>query len=141
LSDKIRPILLQYYPFTENQLQYIARCAGLHYILGRQVRKPVESCNGYNFKYIESQQCQDILQNILQQYPDYRIEIGYLFLCDLLSYHNFDLQANNDEDIELAIDKKQYRLNPESNQLIKAIHHRPVNRKLAEIYLNMAVKV
>lgn len=125
--------------FTKNQINYIATTAGLHYVLGRRIRKPVESANDYSFAYIRSRKCVNVLESIIDEHPDYCIEIGYLFLCDNFSSHEFVISANDDVEIEQEIIRLGYRNNPVSNALVNAIHNYPVNEKLAYNYLIMAI--
>lgn len=132
--------LLKTYSLTEAQIEYIARTAELHYELGKIRRKAKKT--GYTIAFTQSQAFKDGVQTIQQQYPDFALEIGLLFLPDSIS--KTEIAATGETDAEVAgqqkaLEKKmtEAKVNP---IFINAAMQLPINIKVAEEYLKYWVK-
>lgn len=69
---------------TAHQIEYIARCAGDHFVLGI-VRKRAREQGAYTHAFIASQAFVDLTRAIKREHPDNFTEIGVLFLGDSLA--------------------------------------------------------
>lgn len=72
------------YGLTPAQIDYIARCAGDHFVLGI-VRKRAREQGAYNAIFIESDEFARLTCRIKQEHPNDFVEIGVLFLGDSLA--------------------------------------------------------
>ncbi len=129
--------LLQTYGLTEAQIDYIARCAGLHYELGKMRDEAKKSALGFTIAFAQSEECRQACQEIASGFPEFQTEIGILFLCDNLAKTDVRIEAETDEEIEnqsAQIERAlQTRgLNP---KLIGGVKQRPVNIAIAKEYL------
>lgn len=78
---------LERYGLTPAQIEYIARCAGDHFVLG-VVRKRARERGSYNEIFIESDDFVRLACQIKREHPEDFIEIGVLFLGDSLAKLN-----------------------------------------------------
>lgn len=136
--------LLKSYDLTDKQINYIANCAGLHYELGKIRNKAKKTKLGYTIAFTKSKQFKESCEEIAKQFPDFKVEIGILFLCDNLAKTDTDMiiKAKTDAEIEKQtpqIEKmiQARQLNP---NLIKAIKQIPINVEIARIYLENIFK-
>jgi hypothetical protein len=133
--------LLEDYALTNAQIEYIARCAGVHYELGKMRSKAKESEMGYSIAFTRSNEFLSACKEITDMFCDLRVEIGVLFLCDSLAKTDIRIAAENDADIgkqnEWIKHTMQYQnLNP---ALMGAIRQGPVNIAVAKRYLQNIV--
>lgn len=122
--------------YSEEQIKYIADCAGLHYQLGVLRKTARESPTDYSIAFAKSPACQEECRKISSQNPEYQWEIGLLFLADSLAKTDVNLEAQSDEEIAqktpLAEQEiKKRGLNP---ALINAVKQVPVNVAVARTY-------
>lgn len=135
-EGKIRS-MLKSNRLTDDEIKYVARCAGLHYELGKMRAKAKLSELGYTIAFIESEQCQQVNAEIAQKFPEFKVEMGILFLCDSLAKTDVKIDAETDLEI---VEQTQYAeqmlltqgLNP---ALIAAVKQGPVNIAVARKYL------
>jgi hypothetical protein len=128
---------LQRNNLTDDEIKYIARCAGLHFELGKMRAKAKQSDWGYTIAFIESEHCQQVCTEIAQKFPEFKTEIGLLFLCDSMAKTDVVIDAETDLEI---VEQTPYaeqvllaqRLNP---ALIAAVKQGPVNIAVARKYL------
>jgi hypothetical protein len=118
---------------------YIAVCAELHFELGK-VRQAAYDAGGYTMSFAtatESSVCMSAIQDILNEYPDYALEIGLEFLADSLSKTEVAPQAKTDEGIALEIPALKAELADKDlhPDLIGQVIQLPVNIKVGERYL------
>ncbi|EKD56632.1 MAG: Metal dependent phosphohydrolase [uncultured bacterium] len=137
-NEQIQTLLKNDYKLTENQIKYIARCAGLHFELGKTKRAAKKSESGYNLVFAEGENCKEACIEIAQRYPDFKEEMGILFLCDSLSKTDVRINAGTDSEIEKQSQQiesviQSRGLNP---KLIAAIKQRPVNIAVAKTYFD-----
>jgi len=121
---------------TEAQVEYIARCAELHFELGK-VRRVAGENGGYNVKFTETEAFASAAQAVIDEHPGYALEIGLEFIADSLSKTEVAAVSQTDEAILLekpALEAEiiSRGLNP---KLINQALQMPVNVKVAEIYL------
>lgn len=129
--------LLKQMGLTEAQIDYIARCAGLHYELGKLRDTAKQTDLGYTIAFAKSPQCFEACAEIVYQFPEFQTEIGLLFLCDSLAKTDIRIDAEEDNEIESQSESVERQvtekgLNP---KLIGAIKQRPVNIAIAKKYL------
>jgi hypothetical protein len=125
-----------------SQIKYIGRMAGLHFELGKSRDAARKSIKGYSIEFSNSEECEKALLNIASLYPDYKEEIGLLFLCDSLGKTDIRIKAKNDEEIEkqeifIYESIKKRNLNP---KLVTAIKQLPVNMAICKKYLQIIYK-
>jgi len=130
-------LLNQTLEYTEAQINYIARCAGLHFELGKAREAAKKTKLKYTIAFSESKECLESCIEIATQFPEYKLEIGILFLCDSLGKIDVRIIAESDEDIENLTPQikqvlAQRNLNP---SLLSAIKQLPVNIAIAKRYL------
>lgn len=70
---------------SNSQISYIADCVGFHYELGKIRNKAKETYLGYFIAFAKSEQCKEACDEIASKFPEYKEEIGILFLCDSLA--------------------------------------------------------
>lgn len=121
---------------TEPQIEYVARCAELHFELGK-VRRVSKADGGYTVAFTESPAFASAAQGIMDEHPDYALEIGLQFIADSLSKSEVAATADTDEEIAvqrpaLEAELATKGLNP---NLINQALQLPVNLKVAEAYL------
>lgn len=124
---------------TADQIFYIARCAGVHFNLGKVKNEAKRNGMGYTIEFSGSEDCKKICMEIANRNPDFLIEIGVLFLCDCLAKTDFRINAQTDSEIEQQTEKieqsiKDQDLNP---QLINAIKQMPVNLAVTRKYFEV----
>jgi len=136
-SQGFTNLLKKDYLLTDKQIEYIAKCAELHYELGKARDMAKKTNLGYTLRYSKSNQAKESMLSIMDENKDYQAEIGILFLADSLAKTDIYIKDSNDQEIEsqtLPIQKllQQKNMNP---LLLNAIKQRPVNIKIAETYL------
>lgn len=122
---------------TQSQINYIGRCAGLHFELGKARDVARKAILGYSIAFANSEECQKSCMEIASQYPQFKEEIGVLFLCDSLAKTDVRIDAATDEEIENQTQQIE-RIIQERNlnaQLIGAIKQLPVSIMIARRYL------
>lgn len=129
--------ILKQMSLTEKQIDYIARCAGLHYELGKLRDTAKQTDLGYSIAFSESPECHEACTAIAQEFPEFQAEIGLLFLCDSLAKTDIRIDAEKDAEIESQseiIEQQiaEKKLNP---KLVGAVKQRPVNIAIAKKYL------
>lgn len=136
-NESINCLIHKTYGLTHVQVDYIARCAGLHYELGKTRDAAKKTDMGFTIAFANSEQCQKTCKEIAYKYPEFKVEIGILFLCDSLAKTDVRIDAETDEEIEKQTQQieriiQERNLNP---QLIAAIKQLPVNIAIARRYL------
>lgn len=130
-------LLNEQFKLTKGQIKYIARCAGLHFELGKSREAARKTKKGYSIAFADSEECQKSCDIIALQFPHFKEEIGILFLCDNLAKTDIRIEGETDEEIENQtqhienILRERY-LNP---HLIFAIKQLPVSIAIARKYL------
>lgn len=130
--------ILKRFDFTEKQIDYVADCAKLHFELG-EVRKVARSSGvGYTMKFADTPEFKAAAQEIIDQHPDYALEIGLMFIADGLSKSEVFATGTTDDEIEneratLTFELAKRGLSP---QLIEQALQMPVNLKVAQVYLD-----
>lgn len=129
---------LQELGLTSEQIEYIARCAELHFELGN-VRTSAYRNGGFSITFVESAEFQDAAQDIINTNPEFRLEIGLLYFADCLS--KSAVRAKGDSDIEIERETEALQdelaklgLNP---QLIAQAKQMPVNFRTVKRYLGL----
>lgn len=121
---------------TENQVLYIARCAELHFELGK-VRRVAKANGGYTMAFVDTREFREAAQEIIDKNPDFALEVGMQFIADNLSKSEVRSNGITDGGIEsqreqLVAAIAQRGLNP---RLISQALQMPVNFKVARTYL------
>jgi hypothetical protein len=138
-SPKFSEMLKQEYNLTDAQVEYMARCAELHYTLGIVRDEALKSDMGYTLAFAQSEEFRELAKKIMEQNPDFQLEIGLLFLGDSLAKNDIRIEGDTDEQIEsqdLAI-KKLLEARGLNSKLIKSVKQLPINRAIAENYLKV----
>jgi hypothetical protein len=132
------------YNLTDKQIEYIARCAELHFTLGI-LRKKAKMAGAYNMNFPNSPQFPELARDVMKSYPGFELEMGLLFIGDSMAKTNIRIDASTDEEIEAQhndlvnrIDRKLAAL-PEGHKfnpkLIQAAKQMPVNIAVGKKYL------
>lgn len=76
---------LETHGLTVSQIEYIAHTAELHFELGklRRVAKTTEV--GYTMKFVDTPECQEAIDQIIEEHRDFALEIGLQFIADAMS--------------------------------------------------------
>lgn len=135
-NDQVKD-LLQQHGLTQTQIEYIARCAGLHYELGKMRQEAINSETGFSIAFAKSKKCKQACQKIAKECPEFEAEIGLYFLCDNLAKTDIQIDAKTNEEIEQQVPQaeqaiKEQGLNP---RLIGTVKQMPINQALARTYL------
>lgn len=132
------------YNLTDNQIEYIAKAAELHFQLGI-LRSKAKQLGNYNMEFPRSPEFPALAREQMQQHPDMALEMGLLFMGDSMAKTNIRISANSDEEIEdqhgdieqmiaqrLAALPDTHKFNP---KLIRAVKQLPVNLEVGRRYL------
>jgi len=137
------------YGLTDNQVEYVARTAELHFTLGI-LRSKAKGHGAYNMDFPNSPAFPAMAREIMKQHPGYELEMGLLFIGDSMAKTNIRIDASTDEeieaqhhDIEQTIQRKLAAL-PEGHKfnpkLIQAAKQLPVNIAVGKKYLETWAK-
>lgn len=139
-EDKfVKEWLGNFFRLTTAQIDYIARCVGCHFELGKIRRAATrEGRFEYNLAYTQSGQCQQDCQQAAAEVDEkYRVEVGLLFLIDSLAKTDIEIgDVNTDKKLEakeakILAEIAKRNLNSE---LKKAILQVPVGIAVAKVY-------
>jgi hypothetical protein len=124
---------------SEDQIHYVARCAGLHFELGQMRYEARHSAAGYTLAFVSSERCRLACRRIALKFPESAPEIGVLFLCDSLTKTDIVIEVQTDEEIEAHTEwiKSEIQERGLDPRLIAAVKQRPVNIAVARKYLEM----
>jgi hypothetical protein len=78
-NEQIQNLLKNIYGLTDAQIHYIARCAGLHFELGKLRDQAKKTNSGYTIAYAESEQCKEDCHHIAKTFSEFKEEIGIYF--------------------------------------------------------------
>lgn len=125
--------------YTTSQIEYIGRIAGLHFELGKSRDAAKKASHGYSIAFSKSNDCIKSCVDIASNYPEFKEEIGILFLCDSLGKTDIRINAETDEEIDLQeifINQvlEERKLN---SALISAIKQLPVNIAIVKKYFEI----
>lgn len=136
-SHDISEMLKQDYSLTDTQIEYVARCAELHFELGFVRDEAKKSRLGYSFAFINSDLFEENINKIFLQYPTFQMEIGLLYFVDFLSKTDIRIQGKTNQEIETQIPTIQKLLEKRGldTNLIENIKQLPINFLLVEKYL------
>jgi len=134
------------YSFTDNQVEYVAKCAELHFELGI-LRNKAKSAGGWSINFVNSPQFDQDATDLMGQHPDMALEMGLLYLGDSMAKTNIRIDADSDDEIEAQhadvqqqIDQRLAAL-PDSHKfdpkLINAAKQLPVNMAAARRYFQL----
>lgn len=121
---------------TISQIVYVARCAGLHYELGKIRKKATKKTGKFSLSYINSPSCVKDLKEVQEQNMDFDFEIGLLFLSDNLAKTSIRISVENDNEIELKTSEIRNIINNSAlhASLEYAVKQMPVSIKLVHKY-------
>jgi len=127
------------YGLTEDQIQYIARCAMYHYELAFLRKKAIDSEAGYDIKFTESDAFKKAVMSRPSELQDIEVEIGLMFLADSLAKTDIILQATTDAGIIdcTSYAKDELAKRSLNKKLIGAVLQRPVSIAVARRYLEL----
>jgi hypothetical protein len=136
--------LKQDYNLTDNQIEYIAKAAELHFQLGI-LRKKAKMVGKYNMEFPRSPAFPDLAREQMRAHPDMALEMGLLFIGDSMAKTNIRIKADSDAEIEaqhaaiqqtitdrLSALPDLHKFNP---KLIRAVKQLPVNLEVGRRYL------
>ena len=135
-DDKVRQTL-EDLGLGAAQIEYIAKCAELHFELGK-VRTAFYRHEGYNMAVIDSDSFTEGIVETIERHPDYALEIGLLYLADSLSKTEVKATGQSDDEIEAETETLTKELASKNLdlRLIAQAKQMPVNIKLVRKYLN-----
>lgn len=136
-NAEVNGLLKNTYGLTDAQIDYIARCAGLHYELGKIRNEAKKTAGGYTIAFSESEECKISCEKTAREFKEFREEIGILFLCDSLAKTDVRIDARNDAEIQSQTGRIE-RMVEElklKKTLVAAIKQGPVNIAVARRYL------
>lgn len=89
------------FDLTYAQVEYLARCAELHFELGKVRKAAKQSETGYTFGFLTSRQCEEECASVIQANPGMADEIGAFFAVDNLAKVEIlaAAEAKNDADL------------------------------------------
>src|SRR3989344_3823308 len=127
------------YGLTDKQIEYVARCAELHYVLASIRDGAKMSPGGFTLEFAQSDKIRGQAESLMAEYDDFKLEIGLLYLADSLAKTDIRIDAKNDQEIKAATPSieetlKSRNLNP---NLINAVKQLPVNIAAVKTYLTM----
>ena len=158
IRTSLQPILSEQ-GLTDAQIEYVARCAELHFELGkvrriakankrvgndssvggRVLRDYQEMMGGYTMDFAHSSELEDAASEIIDQNPDFALEIGLQFIADGLS--KSEVYATGTTDFEIAAQKKQLIQELATKRLDMALINQalqtPINLEVAKVYLGL----
>lgn len=134
------------YGITDNQAEYVAKCAELHFELGI-LRNKAKNSGGWSIAYVNSPEFDHEAMALMDQHPDMALEMGLLYLGDSMAKTNIRVDAETDEEIEAQHDDIQQQIDdklaalPPSHKfdprLIRAAKQLPVNMAAARRYFEL----
>ncbi len=121
----------------EQQVEYVAACAELHFELGKARR--AASHTGYTMEFAGSEACTEAIRRIIAKHLGYAVEIGLMFIADNLSKTEVMATPGTDAEIEqqrptLEAEIARRGLNP---KLISQALAEPVNMAVARRYFEV----
>ncbi len=117
-DDYVHNLLAHDYGLTEDQIKYIAECTRLHYELGKIRKVAKQSEEGYTLAFAKTDKCKEACKEIANQFPDFKVEVGILFMCDSMAKTDVVVNGATDEEIE-------------------AVKQGPVNNAMAKTYFEV----
>lgn len=124
---------------TKDQIEYLARCAELHYELGKVRARAQKSAAGYSLAFTNSPAFSEAARAIAASQPGFEREMGIFFLADSLGKIELRtaLGARTDEELAGKLPLVQAELAQRDLEpaLAKAALQLAVNVRAAERYL------
>ncbi len=138
-GTKFNSKLKEEYGLSDGQIEYIARCAELHYILGKIRKQEKDSSNGYTVDFANGAFFHQKAKEMIDKYKEYALEIGLFFLADSLGKTEIHISTSNNEDSKSQDDAiKQTLLDRGLNlKLFKSVKEIPISVAVAENYLKI----
>ncbi len=136
----VKPVLKKDFLLTEDQIEYIAKCAELHFELGLLRYTGKDSKTGFNREFIHSEVFKNTVLEFISKNPDFKWEIGLFFLADTLG--KIDIRINdehNNDEIERV--KKEIEEKNLHAGIINGVLQLPVNLAAAEEYFRILSEV
>lgn len=132
----LKNTLMKDFFLTEPQIEYIARCAELHFELGLLRYKGKDSKTGFNREFIKSEVFKNTVLEFISKNPDFKWEIGLFFLSDTLG--KMDIKINDENNIdEIERAKREIEEKKAYTGIINGILQLPVNLTAAEEYFRI----
>jgi len=135
LSNKLKEDFL----LTGNQIEYIAKCAELHYELGILRDKSKKTVMGYTKEFIESSLFSNSAEEIIKKNSDFKWEIGLFYLADTLGKTDLRLCDENDRE-EINNVKKKIKRRDLPEDLIKGVIQLPTGIEVVKKYFEICLK-
>ncbi len=124
---------------TDNQIEYIAKSAELHYELGILRDKSKKTDMGYTREFIKSLLFHNSVGEIIKKNPDFKWEIGLFYLADTLGKTDLRLcDENNPEEINKI--KKEIKRRNLPEDLIKGILQLPTGIEVVKNFFEICRK-
>lgn len=136
-NDVLSVILRHGCGLTDAQMEYIARCAELHYVLGIMRDRAKKLKVGYSFEFARNSILFEWTMEIIKNYPDFAIEIGILFLADCLAKTGIHIKADNGAEIEAQdlLIREMIWERELDERLVDAVKQFPISLEVVKIYL------
>jgi hypothetical protein len=129
----LKNTLVKDFYLTEGQIEYIARCAELHFELGLLRYTGKDSKTGFTREFIHGDVFKKTVLEFISSNPDFKWEIGLFFLSDTLGKMDIRINdENNMDEIERA--KKEIEEKKVYAGIINGVLQLPVNLAATEEY-------
>lgn len=127
------------YGLTAAQIEYIATLADLHFEMGNLRHVAKSSEDGYTIEFAHSQLFQEQAALLMDQHPDFDLEICLSFLADSLAKTELQLPAVTDEEVkqQTLVAKQELVRRHLSARLISAVKQWPASREVCAEYLKL----
>lgn len=134
----VRQLLTEKYGLTQAQIEYVTSCVEHHFELGETRRHRVEQNLPYDYQYTQSEECQQICDQLIAAYPDMAVEIGALFLIDSAGKTTEGHIADSESDYSEYLAKLHQRVldGEVEARLERALTQLTLNFQVAKVYLN-----
>lgn len=118
---------------TDKQIEYVAKCAELHYVLSIIRTEADKSALGCTLTFANSDAVKELCRGLIVEYHDFALEVGLLFLADSLAKTEFGTDA--EIVMQDAALKDRLRAAGANPKLISAIKESSGKRGIAKTYL------
>lgn len=129
------------YGLTDTQIEYIARCAELHYKLGSVRDEAKKSEFGFTFEFLKSETFHKFMRQLYIENTGFQLEIGILFLADSLAKTEIpadlkDISKTKNQSILSQDTIKNHLL---ESKFVGILEQLPVSCAIVETYLKFCL--
>jgi hypothetical protein len=137
-SEGFSQILKRDYQLTDAQIEYVARCAELHYELAKVRDSAKNRPDGYSMAFVQTDDFKQASEKVMAGQPGFEPEMGLLYLGDSLAKTEIHLSAESDADILSQEDDVKRMIEERGITTgLQAIRQLPVNVNAVREYLKL----